>query len=416
MKSFLKIEKHSDFPMENIPFGVFLNQDEPHICTAIGEFVVDLNILESFGYFKDCSFADEKPFSEAVLNKFMSLGKEARVEARKKIQELFLENSPISGGKGFLDKILFPLEKATMLLPVAIGDYTDFYSSREHATNVGIMFRGKENALMPNWLHLPVAYHGRASSIVVSGTDLIRPSGQIKNDDNPAPEFSKTKQLDFELEMGFFIGTGNELGKPVKSENAFEHIFGMVLVNDWSARDIQKWEYVPLGPFLSKNFATTISPWIITLEALEPFKVEGPKQEPEPMDYLKTQGNPTYDINLEVYIKSGKMSEPYLISKSNFKYLYWNMAQQLAHHTITGCNTRPGDMMASGTISGPEKENRGSMLELTWRGTEPIKLPDGSERKFFNDGDEVIIKGYCEKDGLRIGFGESKGLILPDGQ
>lgn len=413
MKSFLDIEKNSDFPLENIPFGVYMNEGKPHICTAIGEFVVNLNILESYGYFDNCSFADAKPFSETTLNKFMSLGKGARIEARKRIQELFSKNSHIATKHNFLDEILYPVMHAEMLMPVAIGDYTDFYSSREHATNVGIMFRGKENALMPNWLHLPVAYHGRASSIIVSGTDFKRPSGQIKNDEKPAPEFSKTRQLDFELEMGFFIGTGNELGQPIKTENALEHIFGMVLVNDWSARDIQKWEYVPLGPFLSKNFATTISPWIITLEALEPFKVEGPKQEPEPMEYLKTSGNPTYDINLEVYIKSDKMQKPFLISKSNYKYLYWNIAQQLAHHTITGCNTRPGDMMASGTISGPEKENRGSMLELTWRGTEPIILPDGTERKFFEDGDEVIIKGFCEKDGLRIGFGEAKGLILP---
>ncbi len=413
MKSFLDIEKNSDFPLENIPFGVYLNNGKPDICTAIGEFIINLNILENSGYFDTCSFAGAKPFSEPVLNKFMSLGKNARIEARQKIQELFSEESPLAGNNKILDEILYPLSKAEMLMPVAIGDYTDFYSSREHATNVGIMFRGKENALMPNWLHLPVAYHGRASSVVISGTKVRRPSGQIKNDDKPFPEFSKTKQLDFELEMGFFIGTGNELGNPVKTDDALEHIFGMVLVNDWSARDIQKWEYVPLGPFLSKNFATTISPWIITLEALEPFKVEGPKQDPEPMEYLKTKGNPTYDINLEVYIKSEKMQEPFLIAKSNFKYLYWNIAQQLAHHTITGCNTRTGDMMASGTISGPEKINRGSMLELTWRGTEPIKLPDGTERKFFNDGDEVIIKGFCEKEGLRIGFGEAKGLILP---
>jgi fumarylacetoacetase len=299
-----------------------------------------------------------------------------------------------------------------MCLPVEIGDYTDFYSSRDHATNVGVMFRGKDNALMPNWLHLPVAYHGRASSIIISGTDIIRPKGQVKNDDKEFPEFKLTSQLDIELEMGFFIGQGNNLGEPVSINDAENHIAGMVIVNDWSARDIQKWEYVPLGPFLAKNFATSISPWVVLLDALEPFRIEGVEQSPEPLSYLKNE-NFTYNIELEVYLKTEKNSEPFKITHSNFKYLYWNIAQQLAHHTVTGCNLRTGDLLASGTISGPEKSSRGCLLELSWRGTEPLILPNGEKRTFLLDGDEIIIKGFCRGDGYRIGFGEVTGKILP---
>ncbi|MEP7145647.1 MAG: fumarylacetoacetase, partial [bacterium] len=296
---------------------------------------------------------------------------------------------------------------------VAIGDYTDFYSSREHATNVGIMFRGKENALMPNWVHMPVAYHGRASSVVLSGTNIIRPKGQTKADDAEMPSFGATKLLDFELEMGFFIGTGNNLGDPIPVAKAAEHIFGMVLVNDWSARDIQKWEYVPLGPFLGKNFATSISPWVVTLEALEPFKTKRSLQEPEPLPYLQSKGDWLFDINLEVKLKSEKMNEPYVISRSNFKYLYWDICQQLAHHSVTGCNMKTGDLLASGTISGQVKESFGSMLELTWRGTEPLKMTGGEERKFLSDGDIVTMTGWCNGDGYKVGFGEVTGKIVP---
>jgi len=298
-------------------------------------------------------------------------------------------------------------------MPVTIGDYTDFYSSKEHATNVGIMFRGKENALMPNWLHLPVAYHGRASSVVLSGTDIIRPKGQTKADDAEMPSFGPTKLLDFELEMGFFIGTGNKLGVPIPADKADEHIFGMVMVNDWSARDIQKWEYVPLGPFLAKNFATSISPWIVTLEALEPFKTKKVIQDPEPLPYLRSKGDWAYDIKLDVSIKTEKLKAPFIISKSNYRYMYWDICQQLAHHTVNGCNMRTGDMLASGTISGPDKSSYGSLLEITWRGTEPLKLPDNEERKFLLDGDELTITGWCQGEGYRVGFGEVKGKIIP---
>jgi len=309
-------------------------------------------------------------------------------------------------------KCFYSASAVEMCMPVEIGDYTDFYSSKEHATNVGIMFRGKENALMPNWIHMPVAYHGRASSVVISGTNIKRPKGQTKADEAGLPSFGPTKLLDFELEMGFFIGTGNNLGDPIPVEQAHEHIFGMVLVNDWSARDIQKWEYVPLGPFLAKNFATSISPWVVTLEALEPFKSKRSEQQSDPLPYLQSKGEWLFDINLEVKIKTGKMKDPFVISNSNFRYLYWDICQQLAHHTITGCNMKTGDLLASGTISGPEKDSYGSLLELTWRGSEPLKLPDGEERKFLLDGDVLIMSGWCNGDGFKVGFGEVTGKIL----
>ena len=294
-----------------------------------------------------------------------------------------------------------------------IGDYTDFYSSREHATNVGIMLRGPDNALMPNWLHLPVAYHGRASSIVVSGTDVRRPNGQTKADDAAAPTFGPSRSLDFELELGLLIGQGNALGQPITTANAAEHVFGVTLVNDWSARDIQRWEYQPLGPFLAKNFATSISPWVVTLDALEPFRVAGPKQEPQPLPYLRCAGDWAYDIHLEIWLQTETMKEPQRISATNSKYLYWNLCQQIAHHTINGCNLQTGDLLASGTISGPTPDSLGSMLELGWKGTRPIQLPDGDFRLFLKDGDRVTMKGWCQGPGYRVGFGEVTGRVLP---
>jgi fumarylacetoacetase len=301
-----------------------------------------------------------------------------------------------------------------MLLPAAIGDYTDFYSSREHATNVGVMFRSPDNALQPNWLHLPVGYHGRSSSVVVSGTDVRRPMGQTKADDADNPTYGPSRLMDFELEMGFFVGPGNPLGEPIPIADATDHIFGMVLVNDWSARDIQKWEYVPLGPFLGKNFATSISPWVVTMDALEPFRCAGPAQEdPEPLEYLASPGDCAYDIHLEVQLESEMMTDPVTIATSNFRYMYWSICQQLAHHTVNGCNARPGDLYGSGTISGPEQHERGSMLELSWRGTEVIELPNGEERKFLADGDTVTMTGWCEKNGIKVGFGEVTGTLLP---
>jgi fumarylacetoacetase len=412
MKSFIDIKQDSDFTLDNIPFGVYQNPEtkNPHICSAIGDYVLDLKILEESGLIN----LGERLFVGEVLNDFMSKGNGMRIKARERIRKLLSENNfELQGNEEIRRRVFSIRNEVKLLMPVNVGDYTDFYSSREHATNVGIMFRGKDNALMPNWLHLPVAYHGRASSVVVSGSPVKRPSGQIRPDDSKPPYFSKSKQLDIELEMGFFISKGNVLGNSVNISDAANHIFGFTLVNDWSARDIQKWEYVPLGPFLGKNFATSVSPWIITPEALEPFKTEGPVQIPTPLDYLKTKGNPTYDIILDIYIKTQKMNEPELIAKSNFKYLYWNVYQQLAHHTVNGCNLRTGDLLASGTISGPDKFSFGSLLELAWKGTEPVKLSNGEERKFLEDYDTVFIRGYCEKDGIRIGFGEVAGQILP---
>lgn len=327
--------------------------------------------------------------------------------------EIFGKNcGDLRDNAAHLEHVLMPVEKAEMMMPVFVPDYTDFYSSREHATNVGIMFRGKENALMPNWLHIPVGYHGRASSIVVSGVDLHRPKGQQLPNDATEPVYGPSKMMDFELEMAFITTDGKPLGQRIKTDEAEDYIFGMVVFNDWSARDIQKWEYVPLGPFLGKNFGSSISPWIITLEALEPFRCASPVQDPQPLAYLQTQGERTFDIQLEVAIKP-ENAEASTVCRSNFKYLYWNMAQQLAHHTVNGCNINAGDMMASGTISGPTEDSFGSMLELAWKGTKPLTLTDGSTRKFIHDNDTVIMKAHCEKDGFRLGFGEVRSTILP---
>lgn len=403
--SFIEIPPNSDFPIQNLPYGIFSTKENPspRVGTRLGDWVIDLAFLDEEKLFgRQYGF-----FADSSLNRFMAAGRETWREIRQRLTDLMgSANSPVK------KEALIPISEVQLHLPVIIGDYTDFYASREHATNVGIMFRGKENALMPNWLHLPVGYHGRASSVVVSGTDVIRPRGQVKPKDAP-PEFIPTRQLDFELEMGFFVGRGNDLGDPISIENAHEHIFGMVLLNDWSARDIQAWEYQPLGPFLAKNFATSISPWVVTMDALEPFRVQGPKQEPTPLPYLRSDSANGYDIHLEVTLQSAQMNEPQAISRSNMKYLYWSVEQMLAHHTVTGCNMRAGDLCGTGTISGPTEDSFGSLLELTWRGEKPIQLPTGETRTFLQDGDTVTMKGYCQGDGYRVGFGEVTGKILP---
>jgi len=382
---------------------------------AIGEAVLDLRVLADRGLLTGRNLADGAVFREPTLNAFMALGRTAWREARSRVTELLRDDGPSMRDDSALRKAaLHPMSAVEMLLPVTIGDYTDFYSSREHATNVGTMFRGPDNALQPNWLHLPVGYHGRSSSVVVSGTGVPRPMGQTKADDADAPVYGPSRLMDFELEMGFFVGSGNSLGKPIPIDEAAEHIFGMVLVNDWSARDIQKWEYVPLGPFLGKNFATSISPWVVTMDALEPFRCAGPSQDdPEPLPYLRTTDDCAYDIKLEVMLQSERAMRPETIATSNLSYLYWSLCQQLAHHTSGGCNARPGDLLASGTISGPEKHERGSMLELSWRGSEPLELSNGESRKFLADGDTVTMTGWCEANGIRIGFGEVSGTLLP---
>jgi fumarylacetoacetase len=416
LKSWIDVDNNSDFPIQNIPFGVYSPKEggELHVATAIGDYVIDLAYLDEAGFFINTDIEETEVFHEPTLNAFMSLGQKAWKEARLTISRLLREdNTSFKDNEELKEIALIPMAETRMEMPADIGDYTDFYSSREHATNVGTMFRGPDAALMPNWLHLPVGYHGRASSVVLSGTDIVRPKGQTKAVDEKEPTFGDCNRMDFELEMGVLIGSGNTLSEPIPIDEAENHVFGFTLVNDWSARDIQTWEYIPLGPFLAKNFATSISPWIITMEALEPFKCKSPKQDPKPFDYLNNKKNCNYDINLEIHLKSENMSESHVISKTNYNYLYWNMAQQIAHHTITGCNLRTGDLLASGTISGPEKDSRGSMLELSWNGKEPISLPNGEKRTFLEDGDIVTLKGWCEGKGYRIGFGECKGSILP---
>ncbi len=409
--SFIEVGPESHFPIQNLPYGVFRPRQggAARIGVAIGDFVLDLALLEKTGHFQGTTLAGKGVFQQSTLNSFMSLGGHAWKEARARIQNLLRADVPTLRDNHVLrEASLFRQDDIEMLLPAQIGDYTDFYASKDHASNVGTMFRGKENALMPNWTRLPVGYHGRASSIVTSGTEIRRPHGQMKPPDATAPIFGTCRQLDYELELGWFIGPGNELGEPIPIEQAEEQIFGLVLVNDWSARDIQAWEYQPLGPFLGKNFATSISPWVVPLEALEPFRVKGIKQDPEPLPYLRQPGSGSFDIHLEVHLQGER------ICASNFRHLYWSMAQQIAHHTVGGCNLRPGDLLASGTISGPEKESRGCLLELTWRGIDPIQLSNGENRVWLQDGDQLTMTGWCQGNGYRIGFGEVTGRVLPN--
>jgi fumarylacetoacetase len=413
LHSWITIAPESDFPIQNLPFGIFkASPHDPRVGVAIGDYVLDLYALSQFGYFEDVDIPDHTVLFQDTLNSFIALGKRVWRQTRERVSELLRNDNPdFRDNEEAVRECLYKRAEVEMLMPVKIPNYTDFYSSIEHATNVGIMFRDPANALLPNWKHLPVGYHGRASSICVSGTDVIRPNGQTKVGEN-APTFGPTKELDFELEVAFITGCATELGTTVSPDEAEDYIFGMVLFNDWSARDMQRWEYVPLGPFLAKNFASTISPWVVTLDALEPFRVQGPEQEPAVLPYLQFSGNKNLDINLEVLLKPDHGKEN-SICRSNYKYMYWNMNQQLAHQTSNGCNLQIGDMYASGTISGKDETSYGSMLELTWKGTKPLRLPDGSERKFINDGDTVIMRGYAEKDGIRVGFGDCAAKVLP---
>ncbi len=411
LKSWIQVEPGNDFPIQNLPFGIFsADGKSKRAGSIIGNTIIDLYELAKAGYIENM---DADVFNKPVLNAMMTYGKQGVRDLRNTLSDLFEENNPVIRDNDELkSRILVDAGKATMHMPVEVGDYTDFYSSREHATNVGKMFRDPENALLPNWLYIPVGYHGRASSIVVSGTPVKRPYGQQRPNDSEPPVFGPSKLLDFELELAFVTFEGKPMGERISTAEAEDHIFGMCLFNDWSARDIQKWEYVPLGPFLAKNFASSVSPWIVTLDALQPYRLRGPVQEPEVFDYLKYEGEKNYDIELEVFIQP-ENAEPTRVTKSNFKYMYWNMAQQLAHHTVNGCNIRAGDMMASGTISGPTPDSYGSMLEISWRGTKPVKLNDGSERKFIQDHDTVIMKGHCDNGKVRIGFGEVRSKVLP---
>ena len=408
----------SPFSLHTLPYGVFRPHaaEGPRIGVAVGDRVLDLAALARTGFFEGPALRGTHVFARPALNDFMALGRAAWDEARATLTNLV---SAWQAGSPPPAAAVHRRERVEMLLPAVVGDYTDFYSSREHATNVGAMFRGRDAALQPNWRHLPVAYHGRASTLVPSGAAIRRPQGQMLPAGLTAPVFGPTRELDFELEVGFFVGPGNAPGKPIAVDAAATHIFGLVLVNDWSARDIQRWEYRPLGHFLSKNFATSVSPWVVPLAALEPFRCPGPAQDPPPLPHLRTSGDWAFDIELEATLLSAAMAAaglpPLVLTRTNFRHLYWNMAQQLAHHTSNGCALRPGDLLASGTISGPMPDSYGSLLELTWGGEQPIVLPTGESRRFLEDGDRLILAGRAERDGYRVDFGEVTGVIRPAG-
>jgi fumarylacetoacetase len=409
LQSWIETDPRSDFSIHNIPFGIYTDKTVKHrAASAIGDYIIDLYELASAGLLK----IDRTVLEQPVLNAFIALGKPVTSAIRTRIIELLTTGSELRNDQALFERVFKKQADVRLLMPVHVRDYTDFYSSIDHAINIGTMIRDPKNALMPNWKHLPVGYHGRASSICVSGHTFHRPKGQQKPADSEMPVYGPTKLLDIELETAFVIGKPTEMGDSITTAGADDYIFGMVLFNDWSARDIQTWEYVPLGPFLAKNFASTVSPWIVTLEALEPFRTKGYEQEPKVLPYLEYSGERNLDIRLEVFL-TPENGEENLICTSNYKYMYWTMEQQLAHHTVNGCNVNVGDMMASGTISGPDPKEYGSLMELTWRGTRPITLKDGTERKFVNDHDTITIKGYCEKNGVRVGFGECIAKVLP---
>tara|TARA_B100000674_G_scaffold137693_1_gene107361 strand:- start:232 stop:1503 length:1272 start_codon:yes stop_codon:yes gene_type:complete len=413
LESWVAVPKDSDFPIQNLPLGIFKTDSlEPRVGVRIGDSILDLKTLHVLGYLDNLPFTLDE-FDTSVLNRLMKKGKLATRRLRDRISDLLnKENTELQNNAHHVEQVLIDEAFAEVLMPIEIGDYTDFYSSREHATNVGTMFRDPNNALLPNWLHIPVGYHGRSSSVIPSGQNIYRPKGQTKPNEDQGPVFGPSKMIDFELEMAFVTFDGKPLGESITTAEAEDYIFGMVLFNDWSARDIQKWEYVPLGPFLAKNFASSISSWVVSLDALQPFCVDTPNQEPEVLDYLKFEGKKSYDIHLQVSI-TPESSEETIVCNSNFKYMYWNMAQQLAHHTVNGCNVRGGDLLGSGTISGPTPDSYGSMLELAWKGTKPVPMSDGTERKFIQDGDTVIMRGFCKNDKVRLGFGEVASKLLP---
>ncbi|MEJ6589830.1 MAG: fumarylacetoacetase [Crocinitomicaceae bacterium] len=411
--SWVTVPEHSDFPIQNLPLGVFkTDQLEARVGMRIGDSILDLKTLHILGYLENLPY-NVSAFDSTSLNLLMKKGKLSARRLRDRVSDLLNSvNTELQNNQHHVEQVLISVSSAEVLMPIEIGDYTDFYSSKEHATNVGTMFRDPNNALLPNWLWIPVGYHGRSSSVIPSGQAIHRPKGQTKPNDDQAPIFGPSKMIDFELEMAFVTFDGKALGDTISTAEAEDYIFGLVLFNDWSARDIQKWEYVPLGPFLAKNFASSISSWIVSLDALQPYSVDTPSQDPEVLDYLRFEGQNSYDINLQVAITPDS-SEETIVCNSNFKYMYWNMAQQLAHHTINGCNIRGGDLLGSGTISGPTPDSYGSMLELAWKGTKPVPMSDGTERKFIQDGDTVTMRGYCKNDKVRIGFGEVASKLLP---
>ncbi len=411
--SWVAVPEDSDFPIQNLPLGVFkTDQLETRVGMRIGDYILDLKTLHVLGYLDNLPY-NIAAFDSHSLNLLMKKGKLSARRLRDRVSDLLnKENTELQNNQHHVEQVLILESSAQVLMPIEIGDYTDFYSSKEHATNVGTMFRDPNNALLPNWLYIPVGYHGRSSSVIPSGQAIHRPKGQTKPNEDQGPVFGPSKMIDFELEMAFVTFDGKPLGDTISTAEAEDYIFGLVLFNDWSARDIQKWEYVPLGPFLAKNFASSISSWIVSLDALQPYGVDTPSQSPEVLDYLKFDGHKSYDINLQVAITPDASQET-IVCNSNFKYMYWNMAQQLAHHTINGCNIRGGDLLGSGTISGPTPDSYGSMLELAWKGTKPVPMTDGTERKFIQDGDTVTMRGFCKNDKIRIGFGEVASKLLP---
>ena len=416
LTSFLDGASQSPFPIQNLPYGVFVPPEAsaPRVGVAIGDRVLDLAVLQEEGHFDHPDVQAAEPFSEATLNSFMGLGQDAWSSVRTRLQDLLRADTPdLRDNDALRKRALHDRAAVTMRMPVDVGDYTDFYSSEHHARNVGSMFRDPENALKPNWKHLPVGYHGRASSVILSGEDVRRPCGQTRPDADKPPVYGPSQLLDFELEVGFFVGPGNPRETPIPIEETPQHIFGFCLVNDWSARDIQGWEYEPLGPFLGKSFATSISPWIVPTAALLPFRVSGPEQDPAPLDYLQQEDDWTFDVALEVGLQTPSMDAPHTVCETNFRHMYWTVCQQLAHHTVNGCNMRPGDLLASGTISGPTKDSYGSMLELSWRGQEPVELPGGETRSFLEDGDHVVMRGHADGDDYQIGFGSVEGTVRP---
>jgi fumarylacetoacetase len=413
LRSFIPVDPASDFPIQNLPYGVFSTAalPAPRLGVAIGDYVLDLWQLA-----QDCRIDVVEPaiFASSSLNPFMALGPLVWSRTRARLSELLREDvAELRDNDKLRARALVPMREARLQLPIAVSGYTDFYSSKEHATNVGVMFRGKDNALQPNWLHMPIGYNGRASTVVVSGTRVRRPRGQLKPPGADVPSFGPCRRLDFELEMGAVVGQPSPIGEMLTEAQAEAMIFGFVILNDWSARDIQQWEYVPLGPFQGKAFATSISPWVVTREALEPFRLHGPVQNPEPLPYLRQQQPNNYDLALEVGLRTADMNAAQPICRTNFRYMYWSSVQQLVHHASSGCAMNVGDLLGSGTISGPEKSERGSLLEISWNGSEPLELPGGARRTFLEDGDSLIMRGWCQGDGYRVGFGEVEGTILP---
>jgi fumarylacetoacetase len=411
LRSFIPVDRASDFPIQNLPYGVFSARGlAPRVGVAIGDFVLDLWELEQDGRF---AFGEIGVFSAPSLNPFMALGPKVWSRTRARISELLRHDHPeLRDNEELRRQALVPMREAKLHMPIAVAGYTDFYSSKEHATNVGVMFRGKDNALQPNWLHMPIGYNGRASTVVVSGTKVKRPRGQLKPPTADVPSFGPCKRLDFELEMGVVVGQASPIGEMLTEARAEEMIFGFVILNDWSARDIQQWEYVPLGPFQAKAFATSISPWVVAREALEPFRLHGPEQDPPPLPYLRQAQPNNFDMELDVSLRAAPMNAPQSICRTNFKYMYWSSVQQLVHHASSGCAMNVGDLLGSGTISGPEKHQRGSLLEISWNGSEPVELDGGVKRSFLEDGDSLVMRGWCQGDGYRIGFGEVEGTIV----